>query len=368
MRVLVTGASGFVAGHLIPRILDRTSDHTVVTAFIRRKSDGRIPPILLEMRGIYKDRLAIIMGDITNYQDVRDSLYKSLPDIIFHLASQSFVPDSVNNPIYTHDVNAGGMLNILEALRHCNHKIKILYTSSSEIYGYQCEHELPLNEESDPNPQSPYASAKLYGEWLCKNYYHSYGIPVVISRAFNHEGVGRGHHFVTASIVRQMVAVKKGETDRIYVGNLNVTRDWSHVSDVVDAYRMLAAKGEPGETYVIGSGIQTSLSDFINRTKMLLSIDQFRIFQDLLLVRKVDVPRLQADPKKMRDLGWKSYFGLDDIITEMIAYYTGMTRQQRESFEPKHEEGEELTTMIKPATIGNYMFGVDGLEDRKLKH
>lgn len=346
MNVLVSGASGFVAGHLIPKLLEKDNN---VIAFVRRRSDGRISPVLMEMKNIYGDKLNIVRGDIINFHDVVNIVDSSDPEIIFHLASQSFVPDSVTNPDYTHQVNGGGTLNILEAVRYWDVK-KIIYTSSSEIYGFKKEEELPLDEDSRPNPQSPYASAKLYGEWLAKNYYSSYNLPTVITRAFNHEGPGRGHHFVTASIVRQLVAVKKGETDRIFIGNLDVTRDWSHVSDIVDAYILLAEKGEPGQTYVIGSGKQTSISDFISRTAFLLSIENFRVFQDPNLVRKVDVPRLQSNPKKMMSLGWTSKRTLDDIITEMISFYYGMSRKQREAFEPKHLEGPEL---LQPSSSDN---------------
>lgn len=323
------------------------------------------------MKDIYNDKLQIVKGDITNYQDVKDlanrvSIDRESPGIIFHLASQSFVPDSVNNPHYTHEVNSTGTLNLLEAVRTSCYKSKIVYTSSSEIYGYQSEFVLPLDEYTTPNPKSPYASAKLYGEFLCKNYHDSYNIPVVISRAFNHEGVGRGHHFVTASIVRQMVAVKLGETDRIYVGNLDVTRDWSHVEDIVNAYILLAEKGVPGETYVIGSGIQTSISEFINRTAMLLSVDNFVVFQDPSLVRKVDVPRLQSDSKKIRKLGWVPHHNLDDIITEMIAYYLGMTRKQREAFEPEHSSDSQLLECFKcQVPMRDYTFNVDADAKKK---
>lgn len=360
MHVLVTGASGFVASHLIPKLL--ANKHSV-TAFIRRRSDGRINPTLLEMKALYGPFINIVRGDMTDYQDVEGAIFgcERTLDLIFHLASQSFVPDSVNNPSYTHEVNATGTLNILEAARTSFDNPKILYTSSSEVYGYQIQQFLPLDELSRVNPMSPYASAKLYGEWLCKNYYDSYGVRTVITRAFNHEGVNRGHHFVTASVVRQMVAVKKGETDRIYVGNLDVSRDWSHVSDIVDAYIMLAEKGVSGATYVIGSGVQTTIADFINRVAMLLSIENFRVFQDPKLTRKVDVPRLQSRPDKVKKLGWKSQYTLDDIITQMIAYYMGMTKAQRMAFEPEHEEGEELMQESTPSPIGDYQFsmGVD---------
>jgi GDP-mannose 4,6-dehydratase len=325
MLALVTGAGGFAGGYLTAELLKRGYN---VRAMIRRRADSSIPTRLQELKTIYKDKLWIVRGDVTNPSDCYDAM--SATDCIFHLASQSFVPDSVDNPSYTFQTNVYGTANILEAAYKLRSFAgKIIFASSSEIYGLQPPEALPLNEQSKPNPRSPYATSKIFAEYLARNYYDLYGVQTVISRAFNHEGVGRGHHFVTASIVRQLVSMKLGELDNLVIGDTFVTRDWSHVQDVVEAYILLAEKGAPGETYVIGSGKQTSVEEFIELTTRLLSLPGVRIKHDESLLRKADVPRLQADATKIKALGWKPKLSLEDIIVEMIAYYMGMTRQQR---------------------------------------
>lgn len=319
---LVTGAGGFVGGYLCAELLKRGWD---VRAMIRRRADSSIPSRLQELKRIYKEKLWIVRGDVTNPIDTEKAVSET--DYVFHLASQSFVPDSVNNPTYTFQTNVYGTANVLEAAR-ANFP-KIVFASSSEIYGEQQPEDLPLNENSRPNPRSPYATSKIFGEYLARNYRDLYGVNTVISRAFNHEGPERGHHFVTASVVRQLVMIKLRELKDLTVGDLTPTRDWSHVQDIVEAYILLAEKGAPGETYVSGSGRQTSVQEFIELTTRLLSVTAFEIKRDPALLRKADVPRLQADASKIKALGWEPKLSLEDIIIEMIAFYMGMSKQER---------------------------------------
>lgn len=319
---LVTGAGGFAGGYLCAELLKRGYN---VRAMLRRRADSSVPGRLQELKTIYKDKLWIVRGDVTNITDTERAVSET--DYVFHLASQSFVPDSVDNPTYTFDTNVYGTANVLEAAQ-ANFP-KIVFASSSEIYGAQPSEALPLNEDSKPNPRSPYATSKIFGEYLARNYYDLYGVKTIISRGFNHEGVGRGHHFVTASIVRQLVMIKLGELDHLTIGDMTPTRDWSHVQDIVEAYILLAEKGAPGETYVIGSGKEYSVQDFIELTTKLLSLKGVRIKRDPALLRKADVPRLQADATKIKKLGWKPKLKLADVIIEMIAFYTGMTKEQR---------------------------------------
>ncbi len=319
---LVTGAGGFVGGYLTAELLKRGYN---VRAMIRRRADSSIPARLQELKTIYKDKLWIVRGDVTNQKDVENAISET--DYVFHLASQSFVPDSVDNPTYTFQTNVYGTANILEAAR--SEFPRIVFASSSEIYGLQPPEALPLNEQSRPMPRSPYATSKIFGEYLARNYYDLYDVKTVISRGFNHEGVGRGNHFVTASIVRQLVMIKLGELDHLTIGDTTPTRDWSHVQDIVEAYILLAEKGAPGETYVIGSGKEYSVQDFIELTVKLLSLPGVRIKQYPSLMRKADVPRLRADASKIRALGWEPKLTLEDVIVEMIAYYIGMTKGQR---------------------------------------
>lgn len=326
---LVTGASGFTGGYLVEALLKKGER---VRAFCRRRSDGSISRKLQELRN--ERFLTIIRGDVTDYHDVLEAM-KGVR-YVYHLASQSFVPDSVANPSYSFQTNVLGTSNILESARHCRANFgtnpRILFASSSEVYGKQEPRELPLDERSELRPASPYATSKVFGENLCRNYFENYGVETVVTRAFNHEGAGRGHHFVTASIVRQLVMMKKGETRELIVGNTAAERDWSHVKDIVKGYILIMEKGTLGEKYVLGSGQSYSIKEFISAVAFELKMDsEINTRIDPSLFRPADVPYLRSNPWKAVQLGWQPEFNLEDIVVEMVKYYEKMTPEERAS-------------------------------------
>lgn len=337
MRIAITGITGFVGSHLAHKLW---MDGNEIYGLVRRTSESRKPDRLKEHNGLHT-----IYGDITNYYSIIKFLQESQPDLIFHLASQSFVPESMNNPLATYDTTLNGTLYLLEAVRNiCPDSTRLVFAGSSEEYGaqfdsqsdyvqYVQEHgnsfpepikypETPISEDNILRPQSPYAVSKLAADLACRNYYQSYGLKTIVSRAFNHEGAGRGHHFVTASIVRQLVQLKFGEIQRVTVGNTQSKRDWSHVDDIVDAYILLGDWGRPGGVYVSGSGKQYSIAQFIEMVSDKLEIDSLgRVYTDEKLKRKTDVTNLLADPTKIKQLGWKPKKDIHDIIQDLINYY-----------------------------------------------
>lgn len=320
--------------------------HTVFGLY-RRRADNQQPPRLRWMSDYNIDLThhGLIPGDITDYYSVIQFLKKSEPDIIFHLASQSFVPESMNNPLATYDATWHGTLNILEAMRNvCPNHTKLIFASSSECYGMQFDTQLdytnyvrehgntfcaplgypetPIDEDNIMRPQSPYAVAKLASDYACRNYYQTYGLKTVVARPFNVEGAGRGHHFVTASIVRQLVEYSIGERDTIHVGNTASRRDWSHVDDVVDGYILLALEARVGEVYVMGSGRQYSIAEFIQMVSDELGVDSLGdVYVNDSLKRKTDVTNLVADASKIRRLGWSPKKDIKDIIKDLIHFY-----------------------------------------------
>lgn len=331
--VLVTGAGGFVGGYLTEALLEKGYH---VRAMVRRRSDDYIAPKLLQLQKKY-NLLHIVRGDVTNFYDVFDAMTSCHQ--VYHLASQSFVPDSVKNPSYSFQTNVLGVSNILEAARHLKSwnqtEPRILFASSSEVYGKQSEKELPLDENSTARPASPYATSKLFGEHLCRNYHDNFGIHTIITRAFNHEGPGRGHHFVTASICRQLVMIRKGEKEYLTLGDLTPERDWTHVSDVINAYVLAMERGAPGETYIIGTGQSYTIKEFIERAQNWADVPKIEIQTDSSLLRPNDVPRLCANPSKIRKLGWRRNWTLTDIVLEMLGYYEKMTPKERAEIELK---------------------------------
>jgi len=285
-RVLITGVTGFVGPYLARRYLDYGCE---VYGLVRRRAEGHNYQRLREM-GLL-GRIKLVEGDLTDLTSLLFALDRSEPDIIFHLASQSFVPRSFTNPLETFQFNSLGTQNLLEAIRVKDLDCKIVFAGSSEEYGLQIASEkhhelmikkfkvihpeprkipeLPIDENNPLRPLSPYAVSKVHGDFLMRNYYYSYGLKTIVSRAFNHEGAGRGPHFVTSSIVRQCVMLRFGEADKILIGNVNAFRDWSHVEDIVEGYILLAEKGVPGDVYVLGSMRTNSVLSYI-----LLTLEQ----------------------------------------------------------------------------------------------
>jgi len=396
-RVLITGITGFVGSYLAKKLLNLNYE---VYGLYRRRADGIAPKRLIEA-GILNE-VKLLEGDVTDLTSLLFVLDKAQPDIIFHLASQSFVPRSFVDPLETFRVNCLGTQNLLEAVRLKDLDCKIVFAGSSEEYGLQIASEkhyewalkkygtifpeperipeLPVNEGNPLRPMSPYAVSKVYGDFLMRNYYHAYGLKTIVSRAFNHEGAGRGHEFVTSTIVRQCVALKFGELNKITIGNVNVFRDWSHVEDIVDGYILLAEKGRYGDVYVQGSMRTNSVLTYILLTLQHLGYeikeietlsedkkvkdpaevndeDFFGIrFEktkiDTLLLkgeleygpedkglriktdkgdiivefdprrfRPADVPILLSNTKKIQQLGFKYTRSLSDIIKDQINYY-----------------------------------------------
>lgn len=277
---LITGVSGFVGSHLAKKLSDKEAN---LFGIIRGRSDGKLAQNLTDS-GIC-DYIQLLEGDLTDITSIATCLDKSEPDYIFHLAAQSFVPKSFQNPMETQQINCLGTSNLLEVMRIKDHDSKVIFAGSSEEYGLvissekQYERakkeygtifpepenipELPIKETNPLRPMSPYAISKVYGDYIMRNYYHSYGLNTVVSRAFNHEGAGRGLMFVTSVITNQIIKLKLGETDRITIGNINAFRDWSHVNDVINGYLLLAEKGNPGEVYNQGSMRTNSVLTYI---------------------------------------------------------------------------------------------------------
>jgi len=278
--ILVTGVSGFVGSHMAKYLLDEGAD---VFGLVRRKADGSLPQNL-EYLSIDKE-VKLLEGDMRDISSLAFALDQAKPDIIFHLASQSFIPRSFSHPWETMEVNALGTVNLLEAARTKSLDPTIVFAGSSEEYGlaiisqqqYQevtSKHgvifpeperipELPITETNPLRPLSPYAVSKVFGDYIMRNYHSSYGMKTIVSRGFNHEGPARGKMFVTSAITYQVMKLKRGEIDKLTIGNVNAFRDWSHINDIVKGYCLLAEHGRPGEVYNQGSQRTNSVLSYV---------------------------------------------------------------------------------------------------------
>ena len=279
-NILITGISGFVGSRMAKRLVEEGGN---VFGRLRRRADGKVPHNMLRL-GLGKE-IRLVEGDLESISSIGSAITASEPDIIFHLAAQSFVPRSIEDPNETMFCNCWGTSNLLEAIRIKNVDPIVVFAGSSEEYGLVLSSEeqykkalqkygtifpapvqmpeVPIAETNPLRPMSPYAVSKVYGDFLMRNYWHSYGVKTLISRAFNHEGAGRGNMFVTSVATSQVMKLKLGELEVITIGNVNAFRDWSHVDDVIDGYLLLAEKGRYGDVYNQGSMRTNSVMSYL---------------------------------------------------------------------------------------------------------
>jgi len=279
-NVFITGISGFVGSHLAKHLLDQGAH---VFGLVRARADGSTP-LNIRYLGI-ENRIELFDGDIRDISSVESSVKRSKPDIIFHLAAQSFIPRSFAFPGETMEVNCLGTANLLEAVRIQALDPVIVFAGSNEEYGLvffsQSQYnqlkkkygvivpeptripELPVTEVNPLRPMSPYAVSKVYADYLTRNYYTCFGLKTIVSRGFSQEGAGRGKVYVTSTITHQIMQLKRGEIGKIVIGNVNAFRDWSHVDDIVRGYCLLAEKGKYGDVYNQGSQRTNSVLSYI---------------------------------------------------------------------------------------------------------
>jgi GDPmannose 4,6-dehydratase len=257
------------------------------------------------------------------------------PDEIYNLAAQSHVAVSFEEPEYTANSDALGALRILEAIRllGLEKKTRFYQASTSELYGLV--QETPQKETTPFYPRSPYAVAKLYAYWITVNYREAYGMYACNGILFNHESPVRGETFVTRKITRAMARIKLGLQDRIYLGNLDALRDWGHARDYVEM-QWLMLQQESAEDFVIATGKQYSVRDFVNISAQKLGISirwdgqgidekgydaggKCIVSVDPRYFRPTEVETLLGDPSKARDkLGWTPKTTFEELVSEMV--------------------------------------------------
>tara|TARA_Y100000996_G_scaffold413181_1_gene400847 strand:+ start:161 stop:1207 length:1047 start_codon:yes stop_codon:yes gene_type:complete len=277
----------------------------------------------------------LFYGDITDSLSVSSIIKKTKPDEIYNLAAQSHVAVSFEVPEYTANVDALGALRILEAIKFhkLEMKTKFYQAGTSEMYGKV--QSIPQNEKTQFYPLSPYGVAKLYAHWITKNYREAYKIFACNGILFNHESPRRGETFVTKKIISALCKIKEGKQKKLFLGNINARRDWGHAKDYCYAMWKILQQNKPDD-YVIATGIQYSVKEFINLTakKLKLKIKWvgtgikekayndkgYPIIEcDKNYFRPLDVNTLLGDSKKARKkLNWKPKINLSSLIDEMI--------------------------------------------------
>ena len=303
-RVLIFGAGGFVGSYLCKEFLNNGYKVSGTD-----KGEGSALPSEVDF---YKT-------DLMQVNEVEKLIGQIQPDIIVNLAAISSVGASWNMPQTTMAINVIGALNLMEAARKSEQKPRILFVGSSEEYVIS---ENPLDENTQLNANNPYGISKVTQEQFAKLYREQYGLKIYCVRPFNHTGIGQRDSFVLPSFCKQVAEIdKSGKDGKIQVGNLKVKRDFSHVKDVVRAYRMIVESDNCNQIYNVGSGNAYSLEDML--TYILgLSNQHIEIEVDQNRIRPTDQPVICCDRSLIgKELGWEPQYNVYDALKEMYEYY-----------------------------------------------
>ena len=260
--------------------------------------------------------------DLRQRASLHAALKGPLPTHVLHLAGLSFVPDSFKSPETTFDINFLGTLRLLEALAERGFSGRFLFVSSGDAYGAAGLENMPITESLPLRPRSPYAVSKAAAEALCFQWSQTGPFEVVIARPFNHIGAGQSPNFAISDFARQIARISAGQQEAVInVGNIEVTRDFSDVNDVLRAYALLLQSGRNGEIYNVCSGVERSVRTLLERLLELSGVSA-EIVVDSQRARPSEQPRVWGSFEKLaRDTGWKPVVAIDDSLLNLYRYW-----------------------------------------------
>jgi len=302
-RLLILGHSGFVGKHVIEAALGRVEVEVVLP-----------PPHF----------------DVSDAQSVATALQSAEPDWVLHLAAQSSVAESLQQPIKTYQVNTIGTANVVNAAVQRGFAGRLLFVSSADVYGAVEPAALPIKESQPAAPRNPYAASKLAAEAICLEASRRSGFDVVIARPFNHIGPGQDTRFAVASFAAQIAAIAaRNHSPTLAVGDLSVERDFTDVRDVIRAYFTLFERGHRGDIYNVCSGVSHRL-ELVLQQLIGASDTEIRIEVDESRLRSSEAPRLVGDNGKLRSLGWRPQIPLSQTVRDIYQHALNALQQTKQ--------------------------------------
>ncbi|MEC7838623.1 MAG: GDP-mannose 4,6-dehydratase [Chlamydiota bacterium] len=335
-KALIIGITGQDGAYLAELLLEKGYQ---VHGVKRRSSilnTQRVDHLYEDALDGHEPRFYLHYGDVTDTVNLTRLMKEIQPDEVYNLAAQSHVKVSFDLPEYTGNVDALGVLRVLEAIRLAGleKKTRFYQASSSEMYGKVLEN--PQTEKTPFYPRSPYAVAKVYGFWITKNYREAYGMFACNGILFNHESPIRGETFVTRKIARAAARIKYGQQDVLYLGNLDAKRDWGHARDYVEAMWLMLQQDKPDD-YVVATGETHAVREFVELSFAEVGIEiewvgkgveevginkatgKIVVGVDPKYFRPSEVELLLGDPSKAESqLNWKRKVNFQDLVSEMV--------------------------------------------------
>jgi GDP-4-dehydro-6-deoxy-D-mannose reductase len=307
MRVLITGAAGFVGRHLVAHLLAEGGHEIWGVTRARRVIEGLEP------------RMRLVVADLREKQAVDEAVEQVRPQAVYHLASQASVARSLADPLDTILNNVVGQVNLLESCAKHAPDARILVVGSNEEYGLTRPDELPISESKELRPISPYAVSKVTQDVMGHQYFATRGLQVIRVRPFTHTGPGQANLFVTPAFARQLAEMERGQREhRMRVGFLDGQRDFTDVRDVVRGYRLLIERGEPGDVYNLGAGIPRSVRSILDGLLELTTVRPV-VETDPSMIRPLEMPVMYADCSKIyAATGWKTEIPFEQTLRDVL--------------------------------------------------
>ena len=308
----ITGIRGFAGTHLARTLL--------ASAYrVQGCDQANLPP---SARDPLAGRVECRACDIRSLPDLAEAVREAKPDVVFHLAAMTYVPEGEKDPRALFEANFTGTLNVLEAIRREAPEARLVLVSSSEVYGKVRPEETPVRVTQPEAPVHLYGLSKLMGEQLVRLYERSHGLSAVILRPFNHIGPGQSDRFVCSSFARQVASIDAGlQEPLLRVGNLRAIRDFTDVRDVVRGYRLAAERCPPGALHQIASGAGVSIEEVLKRI-LALSDVRVEVQHDPDRMRSTDIPVVVGDPSEFTEAtGWRPEVPLAQSLADMVQYW-----------------------------------------------